>query len=70
MLRIIAALVVAATLTLSGAGPVAAAAEDYVFKAEPATIAPGSDAVIGVRLLNKVSGQPVANAVIFQTRLE
>ncbi len=56
MLRIIAALVLGATLTLTGAAqvcrPVAAAAGDYVFKVEPATLAPGSKAVIGVRLLN------------------
>ena len=70
MLRMIAALLIGATLTLSSARPVAAAAEDYVFKAETAKVAAGSDAIIGVRLLNKATGKAVVDAVIFQTRLD
>ena len=70
MLRMIGALLIGAALTLSSGRPVAAAAEDYVFEAETTEFTSGNDAIIGVRLLNKATGNPVANAVIFQTRLD
>jgi hypothetical protein len=70
MIRLLGALLLGATLSIGAARTGVASAADYVFKAETASITSGADAVIGVRLLNKASGKPVANAVIFQTRLD
>lgn len=47
-----------------------AAARDYAFEAVTAQVAAGPNAVVAVRLVNKVSGKPVPDAVIFQTRLD
>ena len=44
--------------------------KDYEFQlAEPAVVV-GPEAVITVRLVNKVTGKPVSDAVIFTTRLD
>lgn len=43
---------------------------DYAFETTTPQVAAANDAVIAVRLVNKVSGKPVANAVIFQTQLD
>lgn len=70
MLRMIAALLIAAALVPGSPGRAAAAAGDYVFQPETSQVPFSDAAVIGVRLLNKASGKPVADAVIFQTRLD
>jgi YtkA-like len=68
-------LVRAAALALIGLGvarPSAALADikDYEFQLAQPTVQVGSDRVITVRLLNKKTGKPVADAVIFATRLD
>ncbi|MBK8174883.1 MAG: FixH family protein [Rhodospirillales bacterium] len=70
MQRMFGVLLIAATLSLGANHEASAAAEDYAFEAATAKVGQGSDAIVGVRLLNKASGKPVANAVIFQTRLD
>jgi hypothetical protein len=70
MQRMLGALLIAATLFLGASRHAGAAAEDYAFEAATAKVKQGNDAIVGVRLLNKASGKPVANAVIFQTRLD
>lgn len=68
MQRIWGAILIAATLLFGvGAG---AAGGDYAFEAATPKVELGDDGIVGVRLLNKASGKPVANAVIFQTRLD
>ena len=57
-------------MSIGGGHPAAAAAEDYVFKPETDTVSSSSEAIISVRLVNKMSGEPVINAVIFQSRLD
>ena len=57
-------------LAANSAGSVLAAAADYAFKAVSEPVEAGDGAVIAVRLINKKTGKPVENAVIFQTRLD
>lgn len=66
----IGAALVAASLLAFGASTALAAAADYAFEAPAAQVPAGKEAVVAVRLMNKASGQPVPNAVIFQTRLD
>ena len=47
-----------------------AAADDYVFEPVKAEVAKGNDVVVSVRLKNKTTGQPVADAVIVQSRID
>src|SRR5262245_12056593 len=47
-----------------------AAADDYAFEPVKAEIKKGDDAVVSVRLKNKKTGQPVADAVIVQSRID
>ncbi|MCU0839386.1 MAG: FixH family protein [Rhodospirillales bacterium] len=70
MSRILGAVFLAATLAFILAVDGRAAAKDYVFEAVTATVPPGNDVLISVRLVNRTTGQPVPNAVIFQTRLD
>ena len=68
-------LVRAALVALIGlgiAGPTAAFADikDYEFQLVEPTVKVGTDRVFTVRLLNKKTGQPVPDAVIFATRLD
>jgi hypothetical protein len=66
-------LVRAAALALIGLGvarPASADITDYEFQLAQPTVQVGSDRVVTVRLLNKKTGKPVADAVIFATRLD
>jgi hypothetical protein len=47
-----------------------AASEDYEFQLVESTIKQGDGAVVSVRLIDKRSGEPVPNAVIFATRMD
>ena len=65
----------AAALALIGfalAGPKTALADikDYEFQLVEPTVQVGSDRVFTVRLLNKKTGKPAPDAVIFATRLD
>jgi hypothetical protein len=63
-----AALIVAA---ISGASTAALAdIKDYKFELVDQTVQAGADKVIAVRLMNAKTGKPVADAVIFSTRLD
>jgi hypothetical protein len=44
--------------------------KDYEFQLVDRTIKAGSDRIITVRLINKTTGKPVPDAVIFTTRLD
>ena len=44
--------------------------KDYEFKLVEPTVAVGKDKIITVQLLNKKTGKPVPDAVIFATRLD
>jgi hypothetical protein len=44
--------------------------KDYEFQLVDPTVQAGSDKTITVRLMNKKTGKPVADAVIFATRLD
>jgi hypothetical protein len=44
--------------------------KDYEFQLVSPTVKPGPDTVIAVRLVNKKTGKPVADAVIFASRLD
>lgn len=70
MKRMVLACLLTAALAAAAPAMVAAAVTDFVFEAQPAQVTASRDAVIGVRLLNKASGKPVADAVIFQSRLD
>ncbi|MBN8901797.1 MAG: heavy metal RND transporter [Rhodospirillales bacterium 69-11] len=60
----------AAVIGLASTGGIAQAAiQDYEFQLVNSEIKKG-DAVIAVRLINKVTGKPVPDAVIFATRLD
>jgi hypothetical protein len=54
---------------LGGASSAFAAMQDYEFQLVKGEIKKG-DAVITVRLINKTTGKPVPDAVIFATRLD
>lgn len=65
--------VAAALIGLSLAGvPKFAFADikDYEFQLVAPTIQAGADKIVTVRLVNKKTGQPVSNAVIFASRLD
>lgn len=47
-----------------------AAASDYTFEPVNAEIRKGDDVTVAVRLINKATGKPVADAVIVQTRID
>ena len=44
--------------------------KDYEFKLAEPTMTVGKDKIVTVQLLNKKTGKPVPNAVIFATRLD
>ena len=64
----IASSVFAAVVILTA--PALAGANDYVFEPVKAELKKGDDVVVSVRLKHKVSGKPVADAVIVQTRID
>ena len=59
----------AATLSLAAAAAMAGAA-DYAFEPVNAQMKKGGDVTLSVRLTNKQTGKPVADAVIFKTRVD
>lgn len=63
--------VVGLVTALSFAGSeVLAAAGDYAFEAVNAEMKKGEDVTVAVRLINKITGKPVPDAVIFRTRVD
>jgi hypothetical protein len=67
MMRILAAAVLAAGLSAGGAF---AGAADYEFEPVEAQVKRGDDVIVAVRLKHKPTGKPVADAVIFRTRID
>jgi hypothetical protein len=66
-----AGLAVAFSVALLAAGSIARAdIRDYEFQLVDQAIKAGPDKVITVRLINKTTGKPVPDAVIFATRLD
>ena len=60
-----------AVLSLAGFGSIARAEiRDYEFQLVDRAIKAGPDKIITVRLINKATGKPVSDAVIFATRLD
>ena len=55
---------------IGSAGIARADIKDYQFKLVEPTVAVGKDKVITVQLVNKTTGKPVPDAVIFATRLD
>lgn len=47
-----------------------AAPEDYEFQLVEHEVKPGSEAIVAVKLVDKRTGAPVDNAVIFTTRMD
>ena len=67
--RAIAAALIALSLA---AAPKSAFADitDYEFQLVEPTVQPGADKIVTVRLVNKKTGKPVADAVVFASRLD
>ena len=63
-----AALVGIAVIGLAGIAR--AEIKDYEFKLVEPTVAVGKDKIVTVQLVNKMTGKPVPDAVIFATRLD
>ncbi|QWG19295.1 FixH family protein [Bradyrhizobium sediminis] len=58
-------------LAVSGAAGIARAdIKDYEFKLAEPTVTAGKDRIVTVQLVNKKTGKPVPDAVIFATRLD
>jgi len=55
---------------IGSAGIARADIKDYEFKLVEPIIAVGRDKIVTVRLVNKTTGKPVPDAVIFATRLD
>lgn len=68
-LKRVATAAVIALACIGGVSPAWAAIQDYEFQLVKSEIKKG-EAVIAVRLINKVTGKPVPDAVIFATRLD
>jgi YtkA-like len=63
--------IAALAATMSVAGSTAfAAAGDYAFEPLNAEMKKGDDVIVAVRLTNKGTGKPVADAVIIRTRVD
>ena len=58
-------------VALAGSAVIARAeVKDYEFKLVEPTVAVGKDKIVTVQLVNKKTGKPVPDAVIFTTRLD
>jgi len=68
-LKFVHVAVLAATMTLAGSAAFAAAS-DYAFEPVNTEMKKGDDVTVAVRLTNKVTGKPVADAVIIRTRVD
>jgi YtkA-like len=55
---------------VGSAGIARADIKDYEFKLAAPTVAVGKDKIVTVQLVNKKTGKPVPDAVIFATRLD
>ncbi|MBR0753375.1 FixH family protein [Bradyrhizobium jicamae] len=55
---------------MSAAAPALADIKNYEFQLVQPTVQAGADRIVTVRLVNKTSGKPVSDAVIFATRLD
>ncbi|MBN8943492.1 MAG: FixH family protein [Rhizobiales bacterium] len=55
---------------IGSARPALADVKDYEFQLVETTMRTGPNTVIAVRLINKATGRPVPDAVIFATRLD
>ena len=55
---------------IGSAGIAKAEIKDYEFRLVEPTVAVGKDKIVTVQLLNKKTGKPVPDAVIFTTRLD
>jgi YtkA-like protein len=55
---------------LAAIGPAFADIKDFEFQLAKPTVQVGNDQVFTVRLLNKKTGKPIVDAVIFATRLD
>jgi hypothetical protein len=66
--KFLGAALVAGAMTLGGAA--LAAASDYAFEAVQAEMKKGDDVTVAVRLIHKPTKKPVADAVIFRTRID
>jgi YtkA-like len=64
------AFLLGATLAMTSADLALAAPQDYVFETVQSKVQQSANAIISVRLVNKVSRKPVTDAVILQTRLD
>lgn len=64
----LAAVVFATAVSFSS--PAMAGANDYVFEPVSAQIKRGDEVIVSVRLKHKVTGKPVSDAVIVQTRID
>ena len=69
MLFKISTAALAATLSLAASAAMAGAG-DYAFEPVNPQMKKGDDVTVSVRLTNKQTGKPVANAVIFKTRID
>lgn len=69
MCRFAQAAALAATMTLAGSAAFAAAG-DYAFEPVDADVKKGDEVTVAVRLMNKVTGKPVMDAVIIRTRVD
>ena len=67
-IAVIAALI--GTLCISLASPVLADVKDYEFQLVQSELKKGDGAVVVVRLVNKRTGKPVPDAVIFAKRID
>jgi hypothetical protein len=54
----------------ASAGVARADIKDYEFRLAEPTVAVGKDRIVTVQLINKTTGKPVPDAVIFATRLD
>lgn len=59
-----------AIVVTGSAGIARADIKDYEFKLAEPTVAVGKDKLVTVQLVNKTTGKPVPDAVIFATRLD
>lgn len=65
------AMIALATLLLSASAlPVFAGAADYEFQPVKTELPTGPESEFAVKIIDKRTGQPVADAVIFETRLD
>lgn len=55
---------------IGSAGIARAEIKDYEFRLVEPTVAVGKDKIVTVQLVNKTTGKPVPDAVIFATRLD